>query len=133
MVSAPPKQMPMVMRTAPGLSLDREPPMVKISTMAAPTYIPASRERTRWLGKDRRCAASLAAAWSPRVRTASVYMMAPHVLCAHADRGVCRTSAHTQRYRFQQEPITRESTVTKRLQRPRRGAGGRGGQALIKL
>src|SRR5205807_1735082 len=80
MVSAPPKQMPMVMRTAPGLSLDREPPMVKIRTMAAPTYMPASIDRTRWPGNERLCPASLAAAWSPRVKTDSVYKLMLHVL-----------------------------------------------------
>ena len=47
MVRAPPKQMPMVIFTSPGESLESVPPMVKMSTIAAPTYMPASIERTR--------------------------------------------------------------------------------------
>ncbi len=47
MVSAPPKQTPIDSRTTPGEAVDSVPPMVKISTMAAPTYTPASAERTR--------------------------------------------------------------------------------------
>ena len=47
MVSAPPKQTPMRRRTAPGELFESRPPIVKMSTMAAPTYIPASMDRTR--------------------------------------------------------------------------------------
>src|SRR3954447_21844271 len=73
-VSAPPKHTPMTSRTTPGDSLDSEPPTVKIRKIAAPTYIPASIERTKWLTSERFCAASLAAAWSPRALMVSVYM-----------------------------------------------------------
>ena len=74
MVKAPPKQTPIASRTTPGEAAASEPPMVKISTMAAPTYMPARAERTRWLTSERRCASSLATACPARVCTASVYM-----------------------------------------------------------
>src|SRR6266446_6082442 len=116
MVSAPPKQMPLVMRTAPGLSLEREPPMVKIRTMAAPTYIPASMDRTRWLGNERFCPASLAAAWSPSAKTASVYKLVLRVLRPQRINAgssaqtrpahVPHLSAHANGYRLQDEAIT---------------------------
>src|SRR5262249_48416241 len=77
MVSAPPKQTPIANRTTPGEPVDNVPPMVKISTIAAPTYMPASMERTKWLINDPFWPASLAAACSLRVVMASLYMQFP--------------------------------------------------------
>ena len=75
MVSAPPKQTPMTGFTSAGKSFDSAPPMVKISTIAAPTYMPASIDRTRWAGSESRCAAIFAAACSPIVSIASAYIV----------------------------------------------------------
>ena len=74
-VSAPPKQMPMVMRTRLGEVPTIEPPIVKIKTIAAPTYMPASIERTKWLANERRWAVIFAAACSAMVWTVSEYMV----------------------------------------------------------
>src|SRR4051794_15954903 len=45
--------------------------------MAAPTYMPAIMERTRWLRRERRCAVNLAAACSPRAWIVSAYTLSP--------------------------------------------------------
>src|SRR5436190_12203282 len=75
MVSAPPKHTPMSSRTGPpGTPLPTVPPTVKMRAMAAPTYMPASIDRTRWLMSERRCASSFAAACSPITLTVSEYM-----------------------------------------------------------
>src|SRR5262245_34710025 len=47
--------------------------MVKIRTMAAPTYIPASADRTRWASNERRWPSSFATAWTESVSIASLY------------------------------------------------------------
>src|SRR5438874_1649516 len=46
-VRAPPKQTPITTRSVPGAAFAISPPIVKIRTIAAPTYIPARADRTR--------------------------------------------------------------------------------------
>ena len=48
--------------------------MVKMSTMAAPTYMPASIERTRWLTSERRWSVELGGGLLAQGLTVSVYM-----------------------------------------------------------
>ena len=46
-VNAPPKQTPINSLVAPGAPVLMNAPTVKMSTIAAPTYMPASIERTK--------------------------------------------------------------------------------------
>src|SRR5262249_12837776 len=72
-------------RTIPGEYGAIDPPMVNIRTMAAPTYMPAMAERTRWPTRDRRCSFSFMTACSLRPCTASTYIPSPADQ-ANADR-----------------------------------------------